>query len=110
MPTISTLPTTSTVASTDRFVLDHDNGDGTFTTQQATGSQVTSLLSSAATYVFNQASPLAVWVITHSLGRYPAVSVVDSSGNVVEGDIRYNSNDQLTISFVGAFGGSAYLN
>ena len=110
MPTIATLPTSKSVNAIDRFVLDHDNGDGTFTTQQATGAQLTTLLSSAGTYVFNQATPLASWTITHDLNRYPSATVVDSSGSMVEGDVVYNSSNQVTLSFGGAFSGVAYLN
>jgi hypothetical protein len=64
----------------------------------------------AGTYTFNQASPLAVWVINHSLGRFPSATVVDSSGNMVEGDVVYNSSNQVTLSFGVAFSGVAYLN
>jgi hypothetical protein len=110
MPTIATLPTSSSVQSTDRFPVDHDNGDGTFTTQQATGAQLTTLLSSAGTYVFNQATPLATWTITHGLNRFPSATVVDSTGTQVEGDVVYNSSNQVTLSFGGAFSGVAYLN
>jgi len=64
----------------------------------------------AGTYTFNQASPLAVWVINHGLGRFPSATVVDSSGNMVEGDVVYNSSNQVTLSFGVAFSGVAYLN
>lgn len=53
MPTFSGLPAASSLAPTDRFPLDHDNGDGTFSTQRATGAQLAALASGAA-------SPLSV--------------------------------------------------
>ena len=67
------------------------------------------------TFVFNQTSTSATWVITHDLHRYPSVTVVDSSNNMVEGKVIYNSNKQLTITFFNAgsplaFQGKAYLN
>jgi hypothetical protein len=110
MPTISTLPTASGVAPADRFPFDHSNGDGTFTTQYATGAQITALVPSTTTYVFNQASPLAVWTINHGLGEFPSVAVIDSTGAMVEGDVSYVSSEQIVLSFTGAFSGTAYLN
>jgi tetrahydromethanopterin S-methyltransferase subunit D len=110
LPTISTLPAASGIATADRFPFDHANGDGTYTTQSASGAQIAGLASAASTYTFNQATPLAVWTITHGLGRFPSVVVVDSSGSTVEGDVVYNSSNQVTLSFGGAFSGVAYLN
>ena len=60
-------------------------------------------------YVHAQASPSASWVVTHNLGMYPNVLVVDSAASVVEGEIVYNSVNQLTLTFAAAFSGSAYL-
>jgi hypothetical protein len=60
-------------------------------------------------YVHSQDSPLATWVIIHGMNRYPQVSVVDSSGSEVYGDIEYDSANQLTVSFSSAFSGKAYL-
>ena len=62
------------------------------------------------TYRYEQIQPSGVWVINHNLGRYPSVTVVDSAGTVVIGDITYNSKNQITITFRGAFAGYAYLN
>jgi len=64
----------------------------------------------ASTTIFNQMSPLAIWTITHNLEKFPSVTIVDSSGNVVIGDIIYLNNMQIRITFVGAFSGKAYLN
>jgi hypothetical protein len=63
-----------------------------------------------AHYVHNQMLPAASWAITHNLGKKPAVSVVDTTDAVVYGDINYINDNQLTISFSGAFSGKAYLN
>lgn len=50
------------------------------------------------------------WVITHNLGRYPSVTVVDDSNKVVVGDIQYNNTNIITITFDKAFVGCAFLN
>lgn len=62
-------------------------------------------------YMFTQSLPSALWVIAHGLAKNPSVTVVDSSGSVVFGDVTYTiNNDTLQISFAGAFSGKAYLN
>lgn len=66
--------------------------------------------SADAYYVHTQALPESVWTITHTLNKRPSVTVVDSTDTVVYGDINYLSDSQLTITFVGAFSGKAYLN
>lgn len=63
-----------------------------------------------ATYTHTQGAPSASWSITHGLGKYPSVTVVDSSGSEVEGDVTYLSNAQVLVSFSAPFSGVAYLN
>jgi len=60
--------------------------------------------------VYNQATPAATWTITHNLNRYPAVSVVDTGGSVVEPDVRYTDANALVVTFGSATSGKAYLN
>jgi len=62
------------------------------------------------TYVHTQGTPAQVWAITHNLNLFPAVVVISSSGDVVEGDITYTGLNSLTLTFAGAFSGTAYLN
>lgn len=52
----------------------------------------------------------ATWTITHNLGFRPSVTVIDLDGDVVNGDILYNTNNQLTITFSSTTKGEAYLN
>jgi hypothetical protein len=63
----------------------------------------------ALSHVHVQSTPAATWNITHSLAFYPNVTVVDSAGDEVIGDIRYVSASLVTASFRGAFSGTAYL-
>lgn len=65
---------------------------------------------SHATYVFQQQVASNSWVVTHNLDCFPPVSVVDSAGNEVIGDVDYISNNQLILRFTSAFSGVAYLN
>lgn len=49
------------------------------------------------------------WVITHALGGYPSVTIVDTSKTYVIGEVKYDSTTQVTVSFSAAFSGYAYL-
>ena len=63
------------------------------------------------TYVHNQNSTTASWVIVHNLKTYPSVTIISSGGSNVVGEITYNSENQLTVAFSGSgFQGKAYLN
>lgn len=63
-----------------------------------------------AHYEHTQGAASTTWVITHALGKKPSVIVLASSGDTVIGDITYDSDNQLTITFSAAFSGTAYLN
>lgn len=62
------------------------------------------------TFVYNQVTSSDVWEITHDLDKYPAVTVVDSGGTVVIGEIVYIDKNNIRITFTSAFSGKAYLN
>lgn len=62
------------------------------------------------TEIYNQQIPSTEWLITHNLGKYPSVTIVDSGDSVVYGEIEYLSNNQVRLSFTAAFAGKAYLN
>ncbi len=61
-------------------------------------------------YVHYQRTSSNSWGIVHNLNKYPSVTVVDSAGSIVIGDILYNDLNTITINFTGAFSGKAYLN
>lgn len=61
-------------------------------------------------HIHNQSAASTEWVITHNLGKYPSVSVVDSSGAEVIGEVEYLTDTQLKVKFSAAFSGKAYLN
>ncbi len=56
-----------------------------------------------------QGTPAVLWHVSHTLNRYVAVTVVDSAGSMVEGDVTYLSPSQLTIEFSAPFAGEAFL-
>ena len=57
-----------------------------------------------------QSANSTTWTITHNLGFRPSVTVIDLDGDVVNGDIAYNTINQLTITFSSEIKGEAYLN
>lgn len=66
-------------------------------------------LSTDFTFVHDQMIASDTWVIIHSLEGFPGVTVVDSAGSEVIGDVQYDSQDQVTVRFSAAFAGQAFL-
>ena len=62
------------------------------------------------TYTHTQLAPAAEWTIAHGLAKHPAVTVVDSGGNWLIGDIQYLDANTVKVTFSAAFAGVAYLN
>ena len=63
----------------------------------------------ASRHIHTQGTASTIWTITHSLGGYPSVSIVDSAKTVVFGEISYTSTSQIVVNFSSAFSGYAYL-
>jgi hypothetical protein len=61
-------------------------------------------------YIHEQEVPLDVWTVEHNLDIYPSVTVVDSAGSVVIGELTYVSRNELLIKFTSSFAGRAFLN
>jgi len=62
------------------------------------------------TYVHDQQAASAKWVIRHELNMHPSVTIVDSAGSYVIGDVRYLDANTLEVTFSAPFAGKAYLN
>jgi len=61
-------------------------------------------------FVFNQAVAAVSWVISHNLGKLPAVQVFDSAGTPLKGEVNHIDTNNLTILYNNAVSGNAYLN
>ena len=61
-------------------------------------------------YVHTQVIASNVWNISHGMGIYPSVTVVDSGKNKVEGEVQYVDENNITLTFTAIFSGQAYLN
>ena len=60
-------------------------------------------------YHFHKLVASSTWTIAHNLNFYPNVTVVDSAGTIVEGEITYTNRNSLSLNFQSAFSGNAYL-
>lgn len=67
-------------------------------------------LSSDKNYVHNQTAASALWTVAHNLGKYCAVTVTDSGGNIIVGNVEYINTNKLLIRFSSAVSGRAYCN
>ena len=84
-----------------------------YTDTQRTDAEIEAIVESYnynTSYTHQQPTASATWTITHNMGRFPSISVVDSAGTIVNGVENYTSNNELTITFNAAFSGTAYLN
>ena len=61
-------------------------------------------------YEHHQNSPSKIWKIKHNLNKKPSVSVVDSAGTKVIGEVIYIDDNNLELHFSAQFSGIAYLN
>ena len=60
-------------------------------------------------YIYYQNTPSDTWTISHNLTFHPNVTVVDSGGSIVEGEISYPNPATVLLTFAAAFSGNAYL-
>ena len=61
-------------------------------------------------YIHTQIAAANNWIITHNLNKYPAITIVDSGGTVVIGEIEYINLNLVYVKFNGIFSGKAYCN
>lgn len=113
MPRISTYPVDTVVTDNDKLIgTDGDNENRTKNFRVfnlGTYFLESGILGGVSKQVaFPSAS--AVWSIQHNYNRYPSITTVDSSGNVVVGDIIYDDSNTITVTFSAPFSGVAYLN
>jgi hypothetical protein len=87
-----------------------DNNGSVGTNGQVLAKTTNGLEWTNRTFTFNQNVSTATWTINHNLGMFPSVSVIDSVGNFVTGNIDYIDDRNLEITFKSAFKGKAYLN
>ena len=102
---------TNKVAGVYTLVLTPIAGNGTFDVNKFYDFAVFTLSSQdGSTFEFDQAAAATTWNITHNLGRFPSITVIDTGNTVVTGEYNYVSNIRVILTFSAAFAGKAYLN
>ncbi len=61
-------------------------------------------------YIYTQTIPAAVWTVSHGLGKYSSVTILDSAGTEVIGEVKYIDLNTVQITFSSEFSGKAILN
>ena len=96
----------------NQVIINDDTANKVVVNQDAPNQVVVRLAASGGNtrrYEFVQQAASATWIITHTLGGRPSVTIVDSADTHVFGEVQYNSNTQVTVTFSVAFSGKAYL-
>lgn len=68
------------------------------------------VMSSDKHYIHRQAEPMAIWHFPHPLGKKVAVTVQDTAGSEIEGEVSINDGYTVEIKFNYPFSGEALLN
>lgn len=63
----------------------------------------------ALTYVHEQTTAASTWTVNHGKGFFLSVTVVDSAGTQVEGEVTYQDSSTIVIQFAAPFSGTVYL-
>jgi len=107
----STEPNAATGAEGNWYIWQMGSGEARLFGPKASGAWPAEYipLTGADRHIHTQGSAATTWTITHGLGGYPSVTVVDSTDTVVIGGVQYDSETQVTLTFSAAFSGSAYL-
>jgi len=86
-------------------------GSGTLVENQFYDFAVFTLASQGApTFIFTQGVAATTWDITHNLGKFPSVSVINNNNIVINGEVTYIDNNNIQLNFSAGFSGKAYLN
>ena len=91
------------------YVSTDSNSCGAFFYNTSTN-QYESITVQDKNYIYTQLVASNQWNINHKLNKYPSVTVVDSGGNTVTGDVTYIDTNNVTINFSAEFTGKAYFN
>lgn len=94
-------------APTGKVTLFLDGSDSKWKTKDEFGNIV---CVSDKNFVFTQGVASTTWVVAHNLGNFPSVTIVDTGGSEVEGEVTHTDVNNLTITFGAAFSGKAYIN
>ena len=99
---------------TDDFIKSVRNADVDWTNDANTASQkaIADLVFDAADrhLVYEWATPETTVTVSHNLGKFPAVTVVDTAGSEIVCDVRHDDDNTVTLTFSAPLRGTAYFN
>lgn len=61
-------------------------------------------------YIYEQTEPKSIWIITHNLGKYPSIDIIDDNNIIIMGEIEYISENKIIARFNKEYTGKAILN
>lgn len=96
----------------NNVIINEDTANQVIVNQDAPNQVVVRLAANGGNtrrYVYSQTSAATTWTINHTLGGRPSITIVDSAGTVVIGEVTYISDSQIIVEFTSAFSGFAYL-
>jgi len=100
---------TQIFAASPPFEVPSGAGFGKILTSDSSGNMTLQTVGGAT--VFSQPfTSQSVVTVTHNLGKFPAVTVLDTAGDECVGDVVQVSMDQLVVSFSAPFSGVVYCN
>ena len=114
MGKINSYPVDNNITDNDVWI--GSDGDNSLITKNFTAAGLAKYINDSGLvdvdkrFVYNQNTASLSWSIQHDLNKFPSVTVVDSAGTVVIGEINYIDANNLTLTFSAAFSGVAYLN
>jgi hypothetical protein len=82
----------------------------TATFVQAAINELAASISGDLSYTHTQGVASSTWDVTHSLGKFPSITIVDSGGTTVEGDVTMIDINTVQIIFSASFSGKCYCN
>jgi hypothetical protein len=61
-------------------------------------------------FLYSQDTASAFWTVAHNLGKYPSITVIDSTGVEVDGTYKHLDANNVELMFTEAFVGKAFFN
>lgn len=114
MGKINSYPVDNNITANDVWI--GSDGDNSLITKNFSAASLAAYLNSSGLvdtdkrYVHTQNTASSVWTVNHDLDKFPSITVVDSAGSIVVGEVEYNNENNVTLTFSAAFSGVAYLN
>jgi hypothetical protein len=122
MPIITTYPfKKAPLNSKDEITIsDVDSSNAGFDTKNTSLEILAGYIIEENSTIVTQSVPLKVWgdaatpaatrYVSHGLNKFPSVTIVNSANEVVVGNVKYITTDQVQLTFSAAFSGKAYFN